>query len=291
MDAVISVVFTLEFFVRFSTTWHKRDFLLLPLNMVDLWSFLPFYIELILRATYSGNVKLNCLRVLRLLRMLKILRLVRSMRNYSKIFAETLFLARHSMIMLLNVTMFFTYVVSTIMYSAEYNVKTGENTFSSVFEAMYWCIVTQTTIGFGDITIVTYTGRILACVTAFMGIINLTFIINIIGSCFDEAYTRFLSNEERDFKKRLELEMGTEALRKKPLQKNSRKKTINLDAVDENILFMTEESILPLAKIIAELNFQLSKENFSDAAYPSCSTRLWKLISDSKDLLDVHLAA
>jgi len=64
--------------------------------------------------------------------------------------------------------------------------------------------VTQTTLGYGDINVVTPLGRLLACVTAIIGIINLAFMVNLVGSCFDEAYTRFLSREEQDFKKRLE---------------------------------------------------------------------------------------
>jgi len=68
--------------------------------------------------------------------------------------------------------------------------------------------VTQTTLGYGDINVVTPLGRLLACVTAIIGIINLAFMVNLVGSCFDEAYTRFLSREEQDFKKRLEDEWG-----------------------------------------------------------------------------------
>jgi len=130
IDAIISIVFTIEFLVRFCTTWHKRDFLLAPLNVIDLCSFLPFYIELILRWTY---VRIDYLRVLRLCRLVKVLRLMRSMRNYTVIFAETLILARHSLMMLANVSLLFTIVISAIMYNAEIE----NQTFISVFEAMY----------------------------------------------------------------------------------------------------------------------------------------------------------
>jgi len=106
--------------------------------------------------------------------------------------------------MLLNVTVLSTLVLSALVYSAEEDAK--PKTFQSVFETMYWCVVTQTTLGYGDINVVTPLGRLLACITAIVGIMNLAFMINLIGSCFDEAYTRFLSREEQDFKKRLESE-------------------------------------------------------------------------------------
>jgi len=130
IDAIISIVFTIEFAVRFSTTWHKRDFMSAPLNVIDLCSFLPFYIELVLRETY---IRFDWLRVLRLCRLVKVLRLMRSMRNYTLIFTETLILARHSLMMLANVTILLTIVISAVMYSAEIE----NNTFKSVFEAMY----------------------------------------------------------------------------------------------------------------------------------------------------------
>jgi len=285
-DAVISIVFTIEFTLRFITTWQKRAFILAPLNVIDLCSFLPFYIELILRETYvSAPNRFDYLRVLRLSRLVKVLRLVRSMKNYSVIFTETLILARHSLLMLANVTLLFTIVVSAVMYNAEVEQKT----FVSVFEAMYWCVVTQTTLGYGDIRVVTIVGRTLACFTAYMGIINLTFIINVMGSCFDEAYTRFLAKEERDFKKRLELEMsggGSESLtgvetsiKEAPIfpsKLSSRKITLGKQ----------QPSLAPLSKLVAELNYQLSKNLMSKEG----TDNLLKLMVKTKDLLDVHLA-
>jgi len=288
IDAIISIVFTVEFTVRFITTWQKRAFLLETLNLIDLCSFLPFYIELVLKMSNDGTpTRFDYLRVLRLSRLVKVLRLVRSMKNYSVIFAETLILARHSLLMLANVMILFTIAVSAIMYNAE----AGHNTFISVFEAMYWCVVTQTTLGYGDIRVVTPLGRILACFTAYMGIINLTFIINVMGSCFDEAYTRFLAKEERDFKKRLELEMsgGREETktgadispREEPM--GEVKKTLE----KQTSLSDTTPDVEPLSKMVAELNFQLSQ----NSASKNVTGKLRILMAKTKDLLDVHLAA
>lgn len=67
------------------------------------------------------------------------------------IFYETMLLARYSLPMLISYTTFCTIVFSALVYYAE--EKKG--TFVSMFEAMYWCVVTQTTLGYGDIRIVT----------------------------------------------------------------------------------------------------------------------------------------
>merc|ERR1719419_880967 len=119
------------------------------------------------------------------------------MSSYLDIFRDTLILARHSVSMLMSLIIFGTTVLGALMYSVEEEA----GTFSSIFEAMYWCVITQTTVGYGDIQVVTDFGRVIACITAYSGIFNLTIMVNVMGSCFDEAYTRFLTEEENNFKK------------------------------------------------------------------------------------------
>jgi len=288
IDAVISIVFTVEFALRFITTWEKRAFLLETLNLIDLCSFLPFYIELVFKMMYVETpTRFDSLRVLRLSRLVKVLRLVRSMKNYAGIFAETLILARHSLMMLANVMILFTIAVSAIMY----NFELGHNTFISVFDAMYWCVVTQTTLGYGDIMVVSHLGRILACFTAYMGIFNLTFIINVMGSCFDEAYTRFLAKEERNFKKRWELEVNGGKEEQKtgsetsPREKPSSERSKTLEK--RKTFPETMATIEPLSKLVSLLNFHLSHKS----AAKNLTGELRGVMIKTKDLLDVHLAA
>jgi len=118
-------------------------------------------------------------------------------------------LARHSYSMLLVAFCFSTIILSALTYSAE----KGAGTFISIFDAMYWCLITQTTLGYGDITPSTILGRMLACVTAYIGIVNLTFMINVLGACFDEAYTRFLTKEEKILKEQLYSEIHSHGLK------------------------------------------------------------------------------
>jgi len=51
----------------------------------------------------------------------------------------------------------------------------------------------------------------LACFICYAGIFNLTVIVNVMGSCFDEAYTRFLTKEEHEFKKQFVKQLGESA--------------------------------------------------------------------------------
>lgn len=44
------------------------------------------------------------------------------------------------------------------------------NTFNNFFDAIYWAVVSLTTMGYGDIYPVTVTGRIVTIFSAFIGI-------------------------------------------------------------------------------------------------------------------------
>jgi len=194
--------------VRFATAGRKLQFIIEPFNIIDFCSFLPFYMELALK---EGDVpeasSINYLRVLRIFRLMKVIKISRYMSSYLEIFKETVILARHSFSMLMSLIIFGTTVLGALMYSVEEEA----GTFTSIFEAMYWCVITQTTVGYGDIQVVTDSGRLLACITAYTGIFNLTIMVNVMGSCFDEAYTRFLTKEEDKFKQQLGVEVEVES--------------------------------------------------------------------------------
>lgn len=198
-----SIIFTAEYILRFTTAGQKLQFIIEPFNIIDFCSFLPFYMEVVLLEADDEASGINYLRVLRICRLMKVIRISRYMSSYLEIFRETVILARHSFSMLMSLIIFGTTVLGALMYSVEEDA----GTFVSIFEAMYWCVITQTTVGYGDIHVVTDMGRLLACITAYMGIFNLTIMVNVMGSCFDEAYTRFLTKEENNFKQQLGVEM------------------------------------------------------------------------------------
>jgi len=174
------------------------------------------------------------------------------------------------------------------VYSAEQDAK--PKTFQSVFESIYWCIVTQTTLGYGDINVVTPMGRLLACVTAIIGIMNLAFMINLVGSCFDEAYTRFLSREEQDFKKRLESQLDNTT----PLYTASRK-IRRISRFVPSIPVVQEEgnddAINSLATCVADLNFQLVQMQESPQSFYNDNSRskLKSIMAKTRGFLGAEL--
>lgn len=271
-----------------------REFGTSLLNMIDLCSFLPYYIELILDLGSDNNpTRFDWLRVLRICRLMKILRISTYINSCLIIFGETIILAKDSFVMLLNVTILSTLVLSALVYSAEEDAT--PKTFQSVFEAIYWCVVTQTTLGYGDINVVTPVGRLLACVTAVIGIMNLAFMINLVGSCFDEAYTRFLTREEQDFKKRLESQMDNDAqttqnlTAKAPERKIRRiSRLVQITPVEEG---NDGDTVNSFAECVADLNLQLVQMQESPQSFynPNSKSRLMSVMAKTRGFLGAEL--
>lgn len=60
--------------------------------------------------------------------------------------------------------------------------------FPSIIAAFWWCIVTMTTVGFGDIYPRTWQGKVIGSVTTLSGILFIALPIAIVGQKFQEVY-------------------------------------------------------------------------------------------------------
>lgn len=62
----------------------------------------------------------------------------------------------------------------------------------SYLDSVYFLVVTMTTIGYGDLSPLTNTGKIITIFTSFFGIAMVFYIISVIGSYFFERKLRHL---------------------------------------------------------------------------------------------------
>ena len=140
-----------------SHTLSRLRYVFTPMAMIDLVAILPFFLAMV-------GVDLRFLRVVRLLRLLKLTRysnslamLLRVSKQEAKPIGASLFVL---FIMLL--------LASSFAYIAEH--KAQPEAFGSIPKAMWWAIITMTTIGYGDVTPITLAGKIIAASVGIIGI-------------------------------------------------------------------------------------------------------------------------
>lgn len=163
-------VFTVEYLLRvWSCTADERfsgpvrgrvRFIFSPYALIDLLAILPFFLPIAVGSPGAPRL----LRIARLFRMLKLVRYSASLRLLAAVFRrERRVLAAVGMGMGALLL-----VASSAMYFLERSAQ--PEAFDSIPAAMWWGVITLTTVGYGDVTPVTPLGRVLGGVVSVLGI-------------------------------------------------------------------------------------------------------------------------
>ncbi|MFA6187903.1 MAG: ion transporter [Sulfuricurvum sp.] len=146
----------------------KLGFIFSPAAIIDLLAIMPFFHEL------------RMLRIFIIFRVFKLFRYTKSLRQLLSILAskkfEILTLAMFAAVMIM--------VSSVLIYVMEAN--NPESKINTLFDAVYWSVVTIFTVGYGDFVPVTHEGRIVAMLIIIAGIAVISFATSIVVSAFTE---------------------------------------------------------------------------------------------------------
>ena len=157
---VITIIFTIEYFLRIISINKPSKYIFSVYGIIDLVSTLPKYISLF----FFGTQSLLALRALRLLRIFRILKLTHFVGESNSLVKA---LARSKTKIL--VFMFSVVVLCIIFGTIMYMVEDDESGFTSIPRSIYWCIVTLTTVGYGDIAPTSPLGQFIASVIMVLG--------------------------------------------------------------------------------------------------------------------------
>lgn len=186
-DVFCVAVFTIEYLLRvWCCTVDERyaepirgrlRFMVSPYALIDLFAILPFYLPV----GIGDHGAARMLRIFRLFRLLKITRYTRSTTVITDVFRLK---ARELAVTGLMMSIWLVFV-STIMYYVERSAQ--PEAFSSIPAAIYWGIITLTTVGYGDVTPVTPLGKALGSLIALLGIAIFALPAGIFASGFAEV--------------------------------------------------------------------------------------------------------
>ncbi len=157
----LTVLFTLEYLARMYAVTHPRRYLTSFYGIIDLLAILPTYLSVLIPGTESFLV----IRALRLLRIFRVFKLTHFLME-GRLIVRAMEASREK------ITVFFLFVLLlvTILGSMMYLIEGGVNpSFSSMPRAVYWAIVTLTTVGYGDITPITGLGQFLSAFVMILG--------------------------------------------------------------------------------------------------------------------------
>lgn len=136
----------------------RLRYALTPLAIIDLLAILPFYLSVLIGAD------LLFLRALRLLRIFKLTRYSNSWRMLQRVsIAEARPIGAALFVLGILVV-----VAACLTYLVEHEAQ--PEAFGSIPQAIWWAIITMTTVGYGDVVPVTFWGKVLAACIGIMGI-------------------------------------------------------------------------------------------------------------------------
>ncbi|XP_058853263.1 potassium voltage-gated channel subfamily S member 3-like [Acipenser ruthenus] len=191
VETTCIIFFTLEFLARMMVTPSQKRFFLNPLNIIDLISFTPFYMTLVVESIEENNTSLKnigkVVQVLRLLRIFRILKLARHSHGLKAL--GTTF--RHSYQEIGDLVVFMAVgiaIFGALIYSTEKEEQ--EAGLSSIPMGWWWATVSMTTVGFGDTYPVTIVGKLVGGLCIIFGLLMVTLPVTIIFNRFSKCYRR-----------------------------------------------------------------------------------------------------
>lgn len=147
-------------------------------SIVDLLAILPVFVALV------SALDLRAALIFRLVRFFKLARYSPGLSSL----ADAVWLERRALLACLVILLGAVLMSSSLMYAVERLEQPDK--FGSIPDAMYWAIVTLTTVGYGDAVPVTVLGKMVAAVTAITGLVMVALPVAIVASAFEREIHR-----------------------------------------------------------------------------------------------------
>lgn len=162
LEWIFTVFFTVEYILRLMIVRKPLKYATSFFGIIDLLSILPAFIGFFV----VGGERLMVVRTMRLLRIFRVFKLARYLSEASAL-KEAFYISRHKIAVFMTTVLIVILIASSLMHVVEGNA--GNTDFDSMPSAMYWAIITMTTVGYGDIIPITVIGKITTAALVLVG--------------------------------------------------------------------------------------------------------------------------
>ncbi|XP_039629699.1 potassium voltage-gated channel subfamily C member 3a isoform X2 [Polypterus senegalus] len=209
VEGVCVIWFTIEFLMRITFCPDKVDFIKSSLNIIDFVAILPFYLEVGLSGLSSKAAKdvLGFLRVVRFVRILRIFKLTRHFVGL-RVLGHTLKASTNEFLLLIIFLALGVLIFATMIYYAErIGADPGDPTasnhtnFKNIPIGFWWAVVTMTTLGYGDMYPVTWSGMLVGALCALAGVLTIAMPVPVIVNNFGMYYSLAMAKQKLPKKK------------------------------------------------------------------------------------------
>ena len=186
-EIITVLIFTVEYLLRLwvapikykQSKRPKIKYIFSFYGIVDLAAILPFYVSL-----FGFGVDLRVLRAARLLRILKISHYNTALQDL----ALAIYDERKSFVSAIYIFTVTLLITSSLIFFAENSTQPED--FRSIPDAIWWSLITLTTVGYGDVSPITAVGKIIGAITALLGVCTVALLTGIVGNAFSAQLSR-----------------------------------------------------------------------------------------------------
>ncbi len=194
IDHIAAAFFILDYILRWMTSGlrFKKRWMVYVLYPVSPWALLD--LVCILPSFHVIPAVFRLLKVARLPRTTRVFRTLRTLRdsNSYHLIMEVIKHQIRALIMVFAIALAYILIVAVIMFNVE------PDTFDNFFVAVYWSVISLTTIGYGDVLPVSTVGQVFTIISAFVGVAIIALPSGIIAGGFMDQIRRRPRREERN---------------------------------------------------------------------------------------------
>jgi voltage-gated potassium channel len=155
IDIIILSIFAVEYLLRLVAAPNKFKYIFSSYSLIDLIAILP---------VLTGITDVSFVRILRWFRILRLLRFIEGKALLGNLDREDSSIVTRILFTIFSII----FIYSGLIYQVEHPVNPKD--FGTFFDAVYFAVVTMTTVGFGDVTPTSDAGKLMTVLMILTGI-------------------------------------------------------------------------------------------------------------------------